>query len=283
LFLNYSNPESRIILALGKYSKISAVGLCHGVYMGRNDVAQIMGRDAHQTSVWAAGLNHFQWLLEIRAKETGEDLYPLLREKEWGYDPAFMPLTRRLFRAFGKWPTCSDDHMGEYVAYGWEGGEEGYNYEWDESRRAQLREQVDEVLSGRAPLPNDWTQPDEENAVKIITGVLQNRAAFVEAGVVYNQGAIANLPPDLAVEVPVTVDGAGVHPAAVGSLPEGIAALLRVQAGVQQMAVEAAARGSKELALQALLIDPVVNSASAAEKILEELWEVNRQYIRAVL
>jgi alpha-galactosidase len=32
--------------------------------------------------------------------------------------------------------------------------------------------------------------------------------------------------------------------------------------------------------LQALLIDPVVNSAAAAEQILDELWEVNKPYIR---
>jgi alpha-galactosidase len=66
----------------------------------------------------------------------------------------------------------------------------------------------------------------------------------------------------------------------LGLLPPGIARLLALQASVQQLAVEAAVHASKELALQALLIDPVVNSASAAEKILDELWEVNRPYIR---
>jgi alpha-galactosidase len=34
------------------------------------------------------------------------------------------------------------------------------------------------------------------------------------------------------------------------------------------------------IALQALLIDPVVNSASAAVKLLDELWEVSSPYIR---
>jgi alpha-galactosidase len=52
---------------------------------------------------------------------------------------------------------------------------------------------------------------------------------------------------------------------------------------VQQLAVEAAVRGSKEIALQALLIDPVVNSATGAVKLLDELWEVNRRYIRACI
>ena len=62
--------------------------------------------------------------------------------------------------------------------------------------------------------------------------------------------------------------------------PTPIAKLLTMQVNVQQLAVEAAVRGSKEIALQALLIDPVVNSASAAVKLLDELWEVNRPYIR---
>jgi alpha-galactosidase len=42
-------------------------------------------------------------------------------------------------------------------------------------------------------------------------------------------------------------------------------------------------RGSKEIALQALLIDPVVNSADAAVKLLDELWELNKPYIRPCL
>jgi len=42
-------------------------------------------------------------------------------------------------------------------------------------------------------------------------------------------------------------------------------------------------RGSKKLALEALLIDPVVNSTTAAAKLLDELWEINRSYIRACL
>src|SRR3990172_288257 len=135
LFINFSNPESRIIQALGKYSQIRAIGLCHGVFMSQKDVANILGFPIERVDVMAAGLNHFQWLLHIRAHQTGEDLYPLLRQKEPTYDPILLPLTRRLFRAFGYWPTCSDDHLGEYVAYGWEGGEHGYDFTADEAGR----------------------------------------------------------------------------------------------------------------------------------------------------
>lgn len=278
-FLNFSNPESRIILALGRHSTIRSIGLCHGIFMGQKDVAQIMSLPPEQVDVWGAGLNHFQWLLSIRDRQTGMDLYPLLREKENEFDPNFLPLTRRLFRAFGKWVTCSDDHMGEYVPYGWEGGEEGYDFDADEADRVRLRGQIDAVLAGD-PVPPYLLTPSGERAVTVITSILHNKKTLIVAGVVYNRGAILNLPTDLAVEVPVIADASGIHPASIDPLPGPIAKLLMMQANVQQLSVEAAVNGSRELALQALLIDPVVNSSVAAEKILNELWEYNKPYIR---
>jgi alpha-galactosidase/6-phospho-beta-glucosidase family protein len=282
LFVNFSNPESRIILALGKYSPIRSLGLCHGIFMGRNDVANIMGLPAEQIDVWGAGLNHSQCLVHIRHRATGEDLYPLLRAKEKEFDSSFMPLTRRVFRAFGSWMTCSDDHFGEYLPYGWEGGEHGYDFDADGRWRAEFADMLDRVLAGGA-MPPDWLTPSGERGAAAIGGILHNKKRVLESGIVPNRGTIPNLPYDAAVEVPVMVDAAGIHPISLGPLPDAIAKLLHIQVSVQELAVEAAMRASKEIALQALLIDPVVNSASAAVKLLDELWELNRPYIRPCL
>lgn len=283
LFLNFSNPESRIILALGRYSRIRALGLCHGIFMAQADVARIMGLPTEAVSVWGAGLNHFQWLTHIRDRASGADLYPLLCEKERTYEPSFAPLTRRLFRAFGQWPTCSDEHLGEYLAYGWEGGETGYDFVDDVRRREELQKQIDAVLRTSSPLPPDWLAPSGERGAHVIGAVANNVHRFIESGIVYNQGAIPNIPADAAVEVPVVADGAGVHAVSLGPLPDAIAKLLAPQVAVQQLAVEAAVHASKELALQALLIDPAVNSAEAAVRLLDELWEANRPFIRNCL
>ena len=280
LFLNFSNPESRIVMALGRYSKIRCIGLCHGIDMGRNQVADIMKLSSDDVDVWGAGLNHFQCLQHIRHRKTGEDLYPRLRAAEATFDPAIAPLTRRLFRAFGYWLTCGDGHLGEYLSYGWEGGEEGYDFSGDERWRAEFAKIADGVLAGSVPMPDYWVQPSGEQGTAVIAAVLLNQKRFLESGIVYNQGAIPNLPAELAVEVPVLVDAAGVHPVSLGPLPDPIAKLMSMQANVQQLAVDAAVHASKELALQALLIDPVINSASAAVQLLDELWEVNRPYIR---
>ncbi len=282
LFLNFSTPENRIIHALGKYSKIRALGLCHGIFMGQGAVADIMDLPYEQVEVWGAGLNHSQCLMQISDRKTGQDLYPLLRAKEKTHDPSFLPLTRRLFRAFGYWMTCSDDHLGEYLAYGWEGGEHGYDFAADERGRIEFSAELDRVLAGGA-MPDYWLTPSGERGAAAIGGIIHDKKRVLESGIVYNQGVIPNLPADGAVEVPVMVDATGVHPVSLGPLPDAIAKLLTVQVQVQQLAIEAAVRASKEIALQALLIDPVINSASAAEKILNELWAVNKPYIRPCL
>jgi alpha-galactosidase len=232
--------------------------------------------------VWGAGLNHFQCLVRIRRRDTGEDLYPLLKEKDKTYDPSFEPLTRAVFRVFGYWLGCGDSHLGEFLPYGYEGecDERGYDFAQDQRDRITFAKTVDAVLAGTAPLPSDWLKPSGERGAAVIAGVLHDQKRTIESGIVYNQGAIPNLPPDLAVEVPVMADADGIHPISLGPLPPAVANLLAIQANVQQLSMEAAVRGSKKMAMQALLIDPVVNSAVAARKLFDELWEINRSYIR---
>lgn len=280
LFINFSNPESRIVMALGRYSRIRCLGLCHGINGSRWQVAQILGLPATDVEVWGAGLNHFQCLMQIRHRQTGEDLYPRLKVAEASYASPTSPLTRRLFRAFGYWLTCGDEHLGEYFSYGWEAGEKGYDFAADERWRADFARTVSQVLAGSADMPGWWIEPSGERGGAVIAATLVNQRRVLDSGIVYNRGAISNLSENLAVEVPVMVDAGGVHPVSIGPLPEPIAKLMSMQASVQQLSVDAAMHGSKEMALQALLIDPVVNSAEAAEKLLDELWEINRPYIR---
>ncbi|MDE2379859.1 alpha-glucosidase/alpha-galactosidase, partial [Bradyrhizobium sp.] len=191
-FINFSNPESRIILALGQYSRLNSLGLCHGIFLARDNVAKILGMPAARVDVWGAGLNHFQCLTQIRDQETGEDLYPRLRELEKGFDRNFSPLTRKLLRAFGYWLGCGDGHVGEYFSFGWEAGEGGYDFDWDESERAKLIRMIDEVLAGRAGMPDWWSMPSGERAVSIISAILHNRKQLVESAVVYNRQVIPN-------------------------------------------------------------------------------------------
>lgn len=278
-FLNFSNPETRIVLGVNMYSKIRCIGLCHGIFMGQSDIAKMLGRDYESIEVRGAGMNHFQWILSIRDRETGEDLYPLFREAEKKYDPAFMPYSRRMFHFFGLYPTCSDDHLGEYQAYGYEAGEHGYDFDGDERERIRMKKEIADVVGGTRKV-QDWLKPSGEQAVNILTSIYFNKRKQYPSAIVYNGGALKQLPDDVAVEIPVSVDADGVHKEVVDNLPDGCIGALQMQVSAQRLSIRAAAEGSRELALQALLCDPVINSSIAAEQILDELFRINKPYIR---
>lgn len=88
-----------------------------------------------------------------------------------------------------------------------------------------------------------------------------------------------NLPRDAVVEVPAFVDARGIHPQKVGGLPEPLAAFTRTQISIHKLLVEAYLRRSRNLLLQAMLLDPIVDSASRAEMLLEDMLELQVEYL----
>ena len=94
-----------------------------------------------------------------------------------------------------------------------------------------------------------------------------------------NVGQISNLPYGCTVETPVQVNGAGIHPVHVGALPEPIAELLRRETTTAQLCVDAAVEGSREKALQCLLLDPAVSDIDTAKKILDDYLTEYREYL----
>ncbi len=296
LLMNFSNPESRIGLALSRYTSLKFVGLCHGIGMAYDAIGKITGIPATDLKAIGAGLNHFVWLLDIRRRSTQEDVYPILREADKTYDPTFYPLTRKMMRLYGLYPHCSDDHIGEYLSFAWEEtGLEGYDFERADYWREKNWQRILRVARGEepAPLPEGMAESAEarlneerprlhrsgEFAFPIIVSHVLNRHDLIEAVNIRNDGLIANLPEWAVVEVPAVVGCDGVKGIKVGALPRGVAALLSTQAHVQDLVVEAAVHGSRELALQALLADPVVQSFDAAEKCLDELLSVHAAYL----
>jgi alpha-galactosidase len=61
--------------------------------------------------------------------------------------------------------------------------------------------------------------------------------------------------------------------------PEPITEMLRREVTVAQLSVEAAIEGSREKALQCLLLDPVVNDFDQARKILDDYLTSYREYL----
>jgi len=315
LLLNFTNPCPRMTLAAHRYSEIECVGLCHQIGMGYNIVGLVLGEDLgfdfglesvegkderelywavrpyaeqiHATlDIKAAGLNHFTFMLDIRHGQTGEDLYPLFVERLRTFTAPIQPLSQRILDAFGVFPATGDGHLSEYVHWvhdpqtkPWE----KYHlrlYDWDaaEENRDEMWHEIEGMVEG-GPIVGRVKRGSGERAIPIILSVLENRNSYEVAVDIPNDGYISNLPDGAIVEVPALVSGFGVRGVGVGPLPEPIAALCRTQITVASLAVDAAATGSEELALQALLVDPMVNDIDQARALLDEMVEVQRDYL----
>jgi len=314
-FINFTNPMIRICDAVNRHSKIKTVGLCHQIYIGYVMVGVALAKDLdievpegltgmhaavdqhplqHHVreqivplvDIRAAGMNHFSWILSIHDRRTGEDLYPLFRKRFFELDPAFEPLTRDIFSAFGLFPVPGDTHLCEYLPWMTDPGTkpwEKYNirlYDWElfENVREYELHHLNEMASGTTTIEG-LLHTDSEGALEMIENVAGTGNHYHIAANLPNVGQMANLPLGATVETPVLVNGAGIHPVHVGSLPEPIAELCRRETTVAQLCVDAAVEGNREKALQCLLLDPVVTDIDIAKKILDDYLTSYKEYL----
>jgi alpha-galactosidase len=75
------------------------------------------------------------------------------------------------------------------------------------------------------------------------------------------------------------VDKDGVHAVRMGRLPAGFLGLLTNQVGVHDLTADAILQKSRSAALQALLVDPVVNRYDGIEEMLDTMIEYQEKWL----
>lgn len=308
---NLSNPMTRITKAINtKFPGLKSVGLCHEVVSLMEHLPKILETSWDNLLVKAGGLNHFSVLLEAKYKDSGKDAYPEILKRSAAYFESLpegsyenlgatkellhmggansneglrradrvktwpeRELFKVLLEKFGLFPITTDSHLGEYVSWAHsvvdhEGILDFYNF-----YRKWCLEQVPESrIKGTLEIEY-WRD------IPIIEGIVTNSGHSEMAVNVLNNGLIDNLPANAVVEVPATVDARGIHGIPLGKIPTGFAGLLNNQIFVSELTVEAILNKSRDLALQALLVDPVVDNVAAAEKTLDAILFMQSDYL----
>jgi len=302
ILLNYTNPMNKVCDAIATLSKTPCVGLCHGVWMGMEQVAYILDKPVHEMEMEACGINHFSWFQTIRDRRTGEDLYSRLREVEhegdWRADWHEMGLGRILLRRVGLYPSPASNHFGEYI--GWEhefcANELDWFYDpadgppWHNGKMPEYISVQDAYGTERPFKKQKQTQtqqwiegqplePSGELAIPIMESIACGEHRRLDAINVPNRGYIPNLPDEMVVEVPAMSDGTGLHPKLMQPLPEPIAAMIRLQASINKLLVEAFAEESKSKLLQAALLEPTVTSYRGAVEMADEMLALQRDVL----
>ena len=137
-----------------------------------------------------------------------------------------------------------------------------------------------DYADGTVPLDEAALRTTGELTVPAILDMELDRESFRSAVNVLNtERYIDNLQPSGAVELPAVIDAAGIHPIHVGAIPEPFAELLRRQLAINELVTEAYRTRSKRVLLQALLLDPVVTSATAAARLLDDMLRLQEEYL----
>ncbi|MBW7881680.1 MAG: alpha-glucosidase/alpha-galactosidase [Caldilineaceae bacterium] len=310
-FLQYVNPMAMNCWAISKATKIKTVGLCHSVQGTAQQLANDIGVPLDEIDFVCAGINHMAFYL--RFQRNGEDLYPLIRQVlDEDRVPDWNRVRYELFKRVGYFVTESSEHLSEYVPWFIKRDRpdlvERLNIPLDEYiRRCEIQitswgfmrqklenPEVDLTEEFSAAMAKAGVSPDHMplvvnnferiNQVKrsheygsLIIHSMETGQPRVVYGNVPNHGLIDNLPAGCCVEVPCLVDGNGVQPTHIGTLPPQLAAMMRTNINVQELTVEAAITGKREHIYHAAMLDP----HTAAELDLEQIWSLVDDLIEA--
>jgi alpha-galactosidase len=313
--LNFTNPMIRLTWVVQRHTKVKVVGLCHQLYWAYAMAGAVLADrwglvypdDFHVHTnydnwanllngivqavpcldIKAAGLNHFSWVYDIRDKETGEDLYPLLRER-WlkHFRRDFEPLSREVFEIFGLMPTAGDAHLCEYLQWTHDPVKKPWeryhltpqNWNGNRRRRADRWAHAHAIVNGQRPV-DELKLAISEGVPEIVEAILYNDNAYHIQLNLPNQGLIPNLPADAIVEVPGVISALGIRGLNMPPLPAGIAELCRRELALSSLTVDACVHGDRELALQALLLDPMINDIDTARAILDDFLATFAEYL----
>ena len=285
LILQYVNPMAMVCWALGK-TNVKFVGLCHGVQTTLDLISGYVDVPKDEIDYLCAGINHMGWFL--RLEHNGLDLYPTLREKF--EEPEYYvneKVRGEVFRHFGYFMTESTGHLAEYVPWFRKnqmaldlycdepafGGESGAYLNW--CKYVADKYAAQDILADE---PSELPPRSIEYGSYVIEAIETGRPAVIH-GNVLNEGLIDNLPTGGCVEVPVLVEGTGLHPVRFGPLPPQLAALNSSHMYVHELMVQSVLERDRGAAFQALMLDPLTAAVCSPDEIramFEEMWEAEK-------
>jgi 6-phospho-beta-glucosidase len=295
--ISYVNPASIVADAVRRESKVRFISICD-CYAGFSmsflprilDMPPFERRYCVNEDIRARaiGVNHLTWLVDLQAN--GKDGSALLKERLGKYKGKLshdrpLDLMVQLFEAYGYMNVCPY-HVRVYWDYDLflKERKKGVPHEelvlgWSESRWRF----VEELLRGAEyeKHPNDYCFElyHARHAIGMLASILTNDGREWGGINFPNIGIIPNLPSNSIVEGQCTVDKRGLTPIATGDLPKPFLGLTQHIINWQELTVDAALSGDKDLLYQALMACPYVQDMKAAKTIMDELFEAHAEYM----
>lgn len=288
--INFTNPAGMVTEALLRYSQHKkVVGVCNLPIHTKISIAKLLGVKESRVHIDFAGLNHLVYGLNVyldgevvtnRVIDMLTDPGKQLTMKNIApipWQPDFLKSIGMLLCPYHRYYYKTKEILEEEL----ESFQSG-------TTRAEVVKRLEEELFELYRDPNLKVKPPQlekrggayysDAACRLISSIYNDKRDIQTLNV-RNNGAIAGIPNESAVEVNCVVTKDGPKPIAVGELPVEVNGLIQQMKSFERVAAEAAVTGAYEKALLAMTINPLVPGDQVAKAVLDELLEAHKEHL----
>lgn len=298
--VNFTNPVGIVSQGLLNHSAANVIGVCDTPLESFEAIATALGRDPFELKFDYLGLNHLGWIRGVRDSDNRELLPQILSSPEliqkcyrhnlfpaefiqrlgllpteylyFYYFPeaayrntkrsgqsrgeAIAAMNRELFRKLAQ--SQESELMDVYETYLRERNASYFSIEATAGSERREGQVLYSQFSGY------------ERIATMVLQALQSQSAVAIPLTVRNNGALADLAPDDAVELPCEVSIRGIKPRNVGHAPSAVRDLLLQMKEYERLTVQALMQQSNQTALAALVKNPLVGRPEIAHQVLAD-------------
>jgi len=288
--INFTNPAGMVTEAVLRYANIDkVVGLCNVPIGMEMAIAELLEVDHSRIRIDFAGLNHMVYGLDVyldgvSVKDQVIKMVTALDDNSFvknihgfGWEPEFLKAINVIPCPYHNYYYKSRE-MFEKVKQEAEA----------EGTRAEVVQKLEKELFELYKDPNLDIKPPQlekrggayysDAAVRLISSIYNDKRDIQPVNT-RNNGAIASIPDESAVEISCVITKDGPKPIAVGDLPVPVRGLVQQIKSFERVAVEAAVTGDRNLAVLALTINPLVASDTLAKQIVDDMLEAHKKYL----
>lgn len=308
--INFTNPVGIISQGILNHSGVRILGVCDTPLETFESIAKALGQNPFALRFGYFGLNHLGWVRSVRDAQGTElipqvlaspelirncyrhELFPAqfiqnlgLLPTEYLYFYYFPQLayenSRRSQKSRGQAISAMNAELFKRLA-------EAPERDLIEIYENYLRERNASYFSIEATAGTSKKESQElysefsgyERIALLVLQALQSKQPKLVPLTVRNGGALPDVDSNDAVELPCEVSSSGVHVLPVGPVPEKVRPLLLQVKEYERLTVQASVEHSREMAIAALVKNPLVAQPKTARDVLAEYIHAFGQQMR---
>lgn len=302
---NFTNPSGLVTQALKSAGYDRIIGICDAPSSTKFRMAKCLNVKEEELYVEFAGLNHLSWIRSV--KYQGQELLPSLLNHDSFLQSMqeFAMFDPQILRQIGLLPNeylyyyyhrekaldnilqsgttrgttieeVNQRMMKDLKAMDMDADPEGalqiflYYMQVRENSYMSIETGSDkkaEIRKGHLEVPDGMGYAGV--MLDCIEGLQSEDGRYLVLSV-ENQGSIESLAPEDVIEVTCKVSKAGIQPVHIGKLPEHCELLIHNIKYYEKMTVEAVREKSRDKAVLALTLHPLINSYSIAKRLIQQ-------------